>query len=234
MKTAPESLSVGLVLFEGVTQLDFTGPYEVFSRMPGATVYLVAESMTPIRTEFGLTISPNVAFDAAPPLDVICVPGGWGVNAQLGNTALREFLRERAPSARYVTSVCTGALLLGAAGLLDGYRATTHWMSIDFLASFGAIHIDQRVVIDRNRITGGGVTAGIDLALVIAAELYGGATSQAIQLAIEYQPAPPFNSGSPHSAPAEIRDRVLAAAQPGLDARRSAIERALMNRSSKR
>ena len=223
---APESLSVGLILFEGVTQLDFTGPYEVFSRMPGAKVYLVAQSTAPLRTEWGLMITPDTTFDAAPPLDVICVPGGWGVNAQLGNTALHDFLRARAPSARYVTSVCTGALLLGAAGLLDGYRATTHWMSVGFLERFGATHVDERVVIDRNRITGGGVTAGIDLALVIAAELFGDDTSQAIQLAIEYQPAPPFNSGSPHSAPAEIRDRVLAASRPGLDARRAAIEQA--------
>jgi len=225
VKTSPDALSVGLILFEGVTQLDFTGPYEVFSRMPGAKVHLVAESMAPIRTEFGLTVSPDTTFDGAPPLDVICVPGGWGVNAQLENPAIAKFLGTRAPSARYVTSVCTGALLLGAAGLLDGYRATTHWMSVGFLPRFGATHVDQRVVIDRNRITGGGVTAGIDLALVIAAELYGEATSQTIQLAIEYQPAPPFNSGSPHSAPAEIRDHVLAAARPGLDARRSAIER---------
>jgi cyclohexyl-isocyanide hydratase len=193
--------------------------------MPGATVSLVAESRAPIHTEFGLMISPDTTFDAAPPLDVICVPGGWGVNAQLEKAALREFLQARAPSARYVTSVCTGALLLGAAGLLDGYRATTHWMSVDFLRRFGAIHVDKRVVIDRNRITGGGVTAGIDLALVIAAELYDNATSQTIQLAIEYQPAPPFNSGSPRSAPPEIRDRVLSAAASGLDARRAAVER---------
>ena len=169
--------------------------------MPGAKVYLVAESTAPIRTEFGLMITPDATFDARLAFDVICVPGGWGVNGQLENAALRQFLRARAPSARYVTSVCTGALLLGAAGLLDGYRATTHWMSVDFLRRFGATHVDQRVVIDRNRITGGGVTAGIDLALVIAAELYGDAMSQAIQLAIEYQPAPPFNSGSPRSAP---------------------------------
>ena len=225
MKTPPDSLSVGLILFEGVTQLDFTGPYEVFSRMPGATVYLVAESMAPVRTEFGLTISPDATFDSAPLLDVICVPGGWGVNAQLENPAMAKFLSVHGPSARYVTSVCTGALLLGAAGLLDGYRATTHWMSVGFLPRFGAMHVDRRVVIDRNRITGGGVTAGIDLALVIAAELYGGGTSQAIQLAIEYQPAPPFNSGSPHSAPAEIRTQVLSAAKPGLDARAAAIGR---------
>jgi len=221
---APQSLSVGLVLFEGVTQLDFTGPYEVFSRMPGAKVHLVAESTAPIRTEFGLMVSADTTFDAAPPLDVICVPGGWGVNAQLRNAALHEFLRLRAPSARYVTSVCTGALLLGAAGLLDGYRATTHWMSTEFLARFGATHVDERVVIDRNRITGGGVTAGIDLALVVAAEVYGAETSQAIQLAIEYQPAPPFNSGSPRFASPQARDRVLTAARSGLEARRMAVE----------
>ena len=165
----PSSLSVGLVLFEGVTQLDFTGPYEVFSRMPGAKVHLVAETRTPVKTEFGLVITPDVAFADAAPLDVLCVPGGWGVNAQLENPAMHEFLRARALNARYVTSVCTGALILGAAGLLRGYRATTHWMSLDFLERFGAIRVDERVVIDRNRITGGGVTAGIDLALVIAA-----------------------------------------------------------------
>jgi cyclohexyl-isocyanide hydratase len=234
MKTPPVSLSVGLVLFEGVTQLDFTGPYEVFSRMPGAKVRLVAELMAPVRTEFGLVITPDATFDDAPALDVICVPGGWGVNEQLENDSLRKFLRVRAAAARYVTSVCTGALLLGAAGLLDGYSATTHWMSVDFLRRFGATHVDRRVVVDRNRITGGGVTAGIDLALVIAAELYGDAVSQAIQLAIEYQPAPPFNSGSPNSAPAEIRDRVLSAAEPGLEARRNAIERIVPTWSSER
>jgi cyclohexyl-isocyanide hydratase len=227
---ALQPLSAGLVLFEGVTQLDFTGPYEVFCRMPGMKVHLVAETRAPIRTEFGLTITPDTTFVDAPTLDILCVPGGWGVNAQLENRAMLDFLRSRAPTARYVTSVCTGALILGAAGLLDGYRSTTHWMSVDFLARFGATHVNDRVVIDRNRITGGGVTAGIDLALVIAAQLYGDATSQAIQLAIEYQPAPPFNSGSPHAAPAAVRETVLAASRQGLDARREIIERVTSRR----
>ena len=223
-------LSTGLVLFEGVTQLDFTGPYEVFSRMPGMKVHIVAETRAPIRTEFGLALTPDTTFADAPSLDILCVPGGWGVNAQLENPAMLEFLRSRAGDARYVTSVCTGALILGAAGLLEGYRATTHWMSIDFLARFGATHVNDRVVIDRNRITGGGVTAGIDLAFVIAAEIYGDATSQAIQLAIEYQPAPPFNSGSPHVAPAAVRETVLAASRNGLDARRQIVERVTSGR----
>ena len=228
--SSPPRRAVGLVLFEGVTQLDFTGPYEVFSRMPGATVHLVGETRTPIRTEFGLTISPDTTFDDAPTLDIICVPGGWGVNAQLENQAMLDFLRARGSTASYITSVCTGALILGAAGLLDGYRATTHWMSVDFLARFGATHANERVVIDRNRITGGGVTAGIDLALVIVAQLYGDATAQAIQLAIEYRPSPPFDSGSPHTAPAAIREAVLHASRVGLDARREIIERVTRSR----
>jgi len=224
--TPPAPLSIGMVLFPGLTQLDLTGAYEVLARMPDTRVLLVASTLQPVRSEWGLTILPDTTFADAPPLDMLCVPGGWGVNNHFDDDELLDFLRSRAQHARYITSVCSGALLPGAAGLLRGYRATTHWMSVGFLERFGATHVDERVVIDRNRITGGGVTAGIDLALVIAAELFGDDTSQAIQLAIEYQPAPPFNSGSPHSAPAEIRDRVLAASRPGLDARRAAIEQA--------
>lgn len=222
---SPEGLAVGLVLFPGVTQLDFTGPYEVFCRMPNTKVYLLAATNEPVRTEFGLTIAPDMCFDQAPPLDILCVPGGWGVNAQLENAVLLEFLRAQARGARFVTSVCSGALLLGAAGLLDGYRATTHWMSLDLLSLVGATAVEERVVIDRDRITGGGVTAGIDLALVVAAELFGVGTAQAIQLAIEYNPAPPFDSGSPRTAPNEVRDRVLLASQSGLRARREILAR---------
>lgn len=172
--------------------------------MPHTTVYLVAATPAPVRSERGLTMTPDIAFDRAPPLDIVCVPGGVGVNSMMENAALLEFLQGQARRARYVTSVCTGALLLGAAGLLRGYRATTHWLSMDLLPLFGAYAVDERVVIDRNRITGAGVTAGIDFGLVVASEVFGPAVAQEIQLTIEYDPAPPFRSGSRNTAPAEL------------------------------
>jgi cyclohexyl-isocyanide hydratase len=220
-----ESLSVGMVLFEGFTQLDLTGPYEVFARMPRTKVWLVAASLAPVRTEWGMTIIPDATFDTAPRLDLLCVPGGWGINAVLDDEALLGFLRSRAPDARYVTSVCSGALLLGAAGLLRGYRATTHWLSLDLLPSFGAEPVAERVVHDRNRITGGGVTAGIDFALSVAEELFGDVIAQAIQLAIEYDPAPRHNCGSPHEAPAEVVRQVRLASADALARRRAIVER---------
>jgi cyclohexyl-isocyanide hydratase len=221
--TAP--LSIGMVLFDGATQLDLTGPYEVFARLPGAKVWLIASSLAAVRTEWGMTIMPDTTFETAPPLDLLCVPGGWGVNAVLDDEGLLGFLRTRATNARYVTSVCSGALLLGAAGLLQGYRATTHWLSLDLLASFGAQAVAERVVRDRDRITGGGVTAGIDFALVVAAELFGPSVAQAIQLAIEYDPAPPYDSGSPQSAPPEVLELVRCTSADALSQRRTIVER---------
>ena len=227
-------LSVAMLLFPGLTQLDLTGPYEVFARMPRTTVSLVAASRAPIRSEWGLTIIPDAAFDDAPAPDVLCVPGGWGVNAVLEDAATLRFLRAHGPGARYVTSVCSGALLLGAAGLLRGYRATTHWMSRDLLPLFGAEPVDGRVVIDRNRITAGGVTAGIDFALVVAAELFGVASAQAIQLALEYVPAPPFDAGSPRTAPGPVRRAVLQASEPALAQRRAIAARAAAGMAGRR
>jgi cyclohexyl-isocyanide hydratase len=220
----PASLSVGMLLFDNVTQLDLTGAYEVFARMPGTQVSLVALTRAPVRSEWGMTIAPDVELSAAPNFDVICVPGGWGVNAMLTNRELLEFLRAQGESARYVTSVCSGALLLGAAGLLRGYRATTHWMSLDLLHLFGATAVGERVVRDRNRITGAGVTAGIDFALVLAAEIFGASVAEKIQLAIEYDPHPPFDSGSPRTAPAAVRDAVTRAGESSLAQRRAIIE----------
>lgn len=217
--------SVGMVLFEGVTQLDLTGPYEILARMPNTRVHLIAASLTPVRTEWGLTITPDASFDSAPPIDLLCVPGGWGVDAQLENAQLLSFLRDRGERAQYVTSVCSGALLLGAAGLLRGYRATTHWLSLDLLARFGADVVEDRVVRDRNRITGGGVTAGIDFALVVAAELFGAAVAQGIQLAIEYQPSPPFQSGTPGTAPGDVLRAVTRRSESRMAQRRAIIER---------
>ena len=215
-----------MVLFDGLTQLDLTGPYELLARLPGTRVHLVAASAAPVRSEWGLRIVPDATFDDAPPIDVLCVPGGWSVNAQLANDALLDFVRTRGERARYVTSVCSGALLLGAAGLLRGYRATTHWLSLDLLPLLGAQVVEARVVHDRNRITSAGVAAGIDAALVIAAELFDAEVAQAIQLAIEYDPSPPFASGSPRSAPPDVRGVVTRASERALAERRVAVERA--------
>ena len=220
------ALRVGMVLFPNVTQLDVTGPYEIFARMPATQVYLVAPTLAPVRSEHGLTILPDVTFDTAPALDVICVPGGIGVNRAMEDDALLQFLQNQARCARYVTSVCTGALVLGAAGLLQGYRATTHWLSLDLLSLFGADPVDERIVIDRNRITGGGVTAGIDLGLVIASTLCDASVAQEIQLMTEYDPAPPYRSGSPSVAAPDLVRRVVWARQRTQSDRRTIAERA--------
>jgi len=220
------ALNVGMVLFPNLTQLDLTGPYEVFARLPGTTVYLIAAAVTPVRSERGLTIAPDATFESAPEMDILCVPGGPGVDAMMEDEGLLRFLRAQAAGARYVTSVCTGALVLGAAGLLQGYRATTHWLSLDLLPLFGAEPVDDRVVVDRNRITGGGVTAGIDFALTVAAEVFGQQTAQEVQLTMEYCPAPPFNGGSPRTAPAGVVKSVIAAREGTQSRRRAIAERA--------
>lgn len=216
---------VGMVLFPRLNQLDLTGPYEVFSRMPGARVRLLAATMDPVKSEWGLTIAPDAAFAEAGQVDILCVPGGWGVNEQLEDEPFLAFLHEQSARARYVTSICSGSLLLGAAGLLNGYRATTHWMSLDLLPLFGAEPVEERVVVDRNRVTGGGVTAGIDFGLVAVRELAGASAAQEIQLAIEYQPSPPFDSGAPSTAPPSVREAVLRAADRSLGERRRIVER---------
>ena len=222
----PASLSVGMVLFPGLTQLDLTGAYEVLARMPDTRVHLVASTLDPVRSEWGLTILPDATFADAPTLDVLCVPGGWGVNGRLDDEELLDFLRVRGERARYITSVCSGSLLLGAAGLLRGYRATTHWLSLDLLPLLGAESVRQRVVRDRNRVTGAGVTAGIDFGLALAAELFGPTVAQRIQLAIEYAPAPPFDSGSPDTAPDDVRRSLDRDSRDALDRRRALVEAA--------
>ena len=220
------TIHVGLVLFPNLTQLDLTAPYEVFARMPGTVVHVVAASAFPVASDNGLTLSPTTTFAEAPDLDVLCVPGGVGVNPMMENDTLLGFLAARAARAQWVTSVCTGALLLGAAGLLRGYRATTHWLSLDLLPIFGAEPVQARVVIDRNRITGGGVTAGLDFGLAVAAELRGRRAAEEIQLMIEYYPAPPFASGSPANAPRALVQDVMTARRAVQDARREIATRA--------
>jgi cyclohexyl-isocyanide hydratase len=224
--TENRRLTIGMLLFPGMTQLDLGGPYEVFCRMPETTVTLLSASMAPVPTEWGLTITPDRAFTDTEPQDILCVPGGWGVNEQLENEQMLAFLRSHERSARYLTAVCSGSLILGAAGLLKGYRATTHWMSHHMLHLLGAEPVEQRVVVDRDRITGGGVTAGIDFGLVVAAELFGPTVAQEIQLAIEYQPSPLYDSGLPGTAPAGVREAVLRRSQGTLKVREEAVRRA--------
>ncbi len=197
-------LQIGIVLFPKVTQLDFTGPLQVFSSVPGAQVHLVWKRIEPVPSDSVMTLTPTITFEDCPQLDVICIPGGLGTDDMINDEEMLAFLRKQAEGAKYVTSVCTGSLVLGAAGLLKGYRAATHWTAMEFLSSFGAIPTRTRVCVDRNRVTGGGVTAGIDFALTLVSLLADRQTAEAIQLRLEYNPAPPFNAGSPDTAPPEI------------------------------
>jgi len=197
-------LQIGLVLFPRVTQLDFTGPLQVFSSVPGAQVHLIWKRIEPVASDSVMALTPTITFADCPQLDVICVPGGLGTDDMVNDEEVLAFLRRQAEGARFVTSVCTGSLVLGAAGLLKGYRAATHWTAMDFLSAFGATPTKTRVCVDRNRVTGGGVTAGIDFALTLVSLLVDRRTAEAIQLRLEYNPAPPFNSGSPDTAPPEI------------------------------
>lgn len=223
-----ETIRIGMLVFPAMTQLDLTGPYEVFCRIPGARVSVVGRTIEPMRSEHGLVFVPDTDYASAPRFDVLVVPGGSGVDALMEDEATLAFLAEQARTARYVTSVCTGALVLGAAGLLEGRRATTHWLSLPTLADFGAIPVDDaRIVIDGKVITGGGVTAGIDFALHLARELVGEEAARAIQLMIEYAPAPPFDSGTPTRADPATVERVRAERQQGIDRRRAVVARAV-------
>ena len=215
---------IGLLLFPRLTQLDLTGPYEVFARLPNTSVHLVAKTLDPVETDRGLTILPTVAYDACPQLDVIVVPGGPGQQDLMEDAATLDFLRTQARGAQYVTSVCTGSLVLGAAGLLVGKRAPCHWSAIAHLAALGAIPTSQRVVVDGNVVTGAGVAAGIDFALELAGLIEGEQVAREIQLQIEYDPAPPFNSGSPRTAAPEMVDR-LRARGAALNAERGEVAR---------
>src|SRR5712672_2203478 len=200
----PEPLQIGLLIFPKVTQLDLTGPVQVFSSVPGAKVHLIWKRIEPVASDSVLTLTPTISFADCPQLDVICVPGGGGTDDMVNDEEMLDFLRRQSAGAKYITSVCTGSLVLGAAGLLRGFRATTHWSAMDHLAPFGAIPTKTRVCVDRNRISGGGVTAGIDFALTLVSLLADRQTAEAIQLRLEYNPAPPFNAGSPDTAPPEI------------------------------
>ena len=203
------AFSIGFVIFPQLTQLDFTGPLQVLARLPESATHIVAKSSDPVPSDCGLNLLPTCAFASCPSLDLICVPGGSvGVADVLSDRETIEFVRRQAEGAKYVTSVCTGAFVLGAAGLLRGRQATTHWAFTDLLPLVGATHVKSRVVKDGNLITAGGVTSGIDFGLSVVAELAGELVAQSIQLGIEYDPAPPFDAGHPDRAPQAAKDRV--------------------------
>jgi cyclohexyl-isocyanide hydratase len=222
----PPALNIGLLLFPELTQLDLTTPAEIFGSVPAAAVHLVAKTADPVRTGLGWRIIPTTSFAECPDLQVLCVPGGSGDVAVMEDGETLAFLRRQAAGARYVTSVCTGSLILGAAGLLTGYRATSHWMSRDLLKLFGAIPVDERVVYDRNRITGGGMTASIDFGLAVVALLWGDEAARGVQLRLEYDPEPPFACGTPELAGPDLVERVTAAAADRQARRHAAATRA--------
>jgi cyclohexyl-isocyanide hydratase len=193
-------MDIGMLLYPGLTQLDLTGPFEALGALPGARLHLVWKDLHVVRADSGLGLSPTTTLDDCPPLDVVFVPGGMGQTPLMTDAAVLAFLRHHGHTAKYVTAVCGGSLVLGAAGLLDGYEATTHWSAVDMLPMFGARYRPGRVVVDRNRITGGGVTAGIDFGLRLVAEIAGEHAARAQELAMEYDPSPPFGCGHPDRA----------------------------------
>jgi cyclohexyl-isocyanide hydratase len=219
-------MKIGFLIFQNVTQLDFTAPFEVFARMPDSEVLLISKDMNPVISDKGLAFLPTHTFENCPQIDLICVPGGGGINQVIEDEISLDFLKQQAQKAKYITSVCTGSLVLAVAGLLDGYNATTHWLSIDLFRKFKHIEvIEERVVKDRNRFTGGGVTAGIDFALTVAAEIYGENIAKEIQLMIEYNPQPPFQSGSPRLVDGDILEKVIASRKEIQNQRLEQIDR---------
>jgi cyclohexyl-isocyanide hydratase len=217
---------IGFVLFPRLTQLDLTGPYEVLCRMSDAQIDLVAKTRDPVPSDRGLAIVPTTTFSACAALDMVCVPGGPGIDEVLGDPEVLGFVQRAAQQGRYVTSVCTGSLVLGAAGLLEGRRAACHWMARDFLRQFGADPVPERVVMDGKFITGGGVTAGIDFALQIVGELRGREAAEAIQLMIEYDPHPPYDCGSPDRAAPALVERIRKAREQSQRRRELAVVQA--------
>lgn len=220
------STSIGLLLFPALTQLDLTGPFEVFARAPDTKVHLIWKNLELVVSDRGMAIQPTTTFDACPALDIICIPGGPGQINLMEDEEVLSFIRAQSKQAKLVTSVCTGSLVLGAAGLLQGYKATTHWASLDQLALLGAEPVNERVVRDRNRITGAGVTSGIDFALSVVSEMFGPDIAQNIQLHMEYDPAPPYDCGSPRSASEEQLKKAQQQVAPFIEKRRQATLKA--------
>ncbi|MDH0865849.1 DJ-1/PfpI family protein [Mitsuaria sp. GD03876] len=222
-------MQVNVLLFPGVTQLDLTGPYEVLARVPGFTVDLVSADLAPVVSDRGLILTPTASFDSARLADVLVVPGGPGVDEAMTLAPWVDFIARQAAGARYVLGICTGALLLGAAGLLRGKRASSHWMAREFLPAFGALPDDARICVDGSLITAGGVTSGIDMALQAVALMRDEDTARQIQLHIEYDPAPPFPGGTPETSPPHIVTRCREAGIARQQARAAAVEQARRN-----
>lgn len=227
--TTSDPLTIAFLLFPNLTQLDLTGPAQFLSRA-GATLHYVAASRDPVPSDAGFSILPTATFADVPAADVLVVPGGLGVADAIRDDALIAWVAAVGAEARWVTSVCTGSLILGAAGLLDGYRATSHWAWVELLPLFGATHDPARVVIDRNRVTGGGVTAGIDFGLTLLARLRGEDHARAVQLSLEYDPAPPFDSGSPERAGPVVTARVERASERAAPGRKADLRDAAKRR----
>ena len=223
-QSQPE-LKIGSVVFDGMDQIDFTGPYEVLAGLPNTSYTVYGLSERPVRDYHGLQLQPDAVLEDAPQLDVLHVPGGPGQEAQMDNQRLLNWLREQASGSQCVLSVCTGALLLGAAGLLRGRQATTHWASFELLPIFGATAVNKRVVTDDTFVFAAGVTAGIDAALLVAAKLRGVDEAQAVQLSIQYAPEPPFSSGTPETAPEHVLRTVTDRGRPTFDRRLQTAQR---------
>lgn len=226
-------MNIGFLLYPELTLLDLVGPSEVFLRVPEAKVHLIWKNRELVSCG-GQMVQPSTTIAECPQLDVLCVPGGPGQVDLMEDEEVLSFLRDQAASAKWVTSVCTGSLILAAAGLLTGYRAACHWASLDQLALFGVTPVEERVVIDRNRVTGGGVTAGIDFALRLVAEMHDKEMAKAIQLGLEYDPMPPFKGGSPKSAEPELVARIKGNMEPFMVSRRKVSERVAAKLQSSR
>ena len=224
-----DTLDVAFVLFPNVTQLDLTGPVQVLSRLGNASVHLVAGSTDPVMTDAGFSINPTCTFTDCPKPHIVCVPGGAGADDAMLDNELIEWLRQVSVGADWVTSVCTGSLVLGAAGLLQGKKATSHWLSRPMLAEFGAIPVAKRVVVDGKFVTGGGVTAGIDFALSLTAMIRGEEHAKLVQLSLEYDPQPPFRSGSPDDADQVIVERIRKLTQDAQSRRQAKVSAASAN-----
>jgi cyclohexyl-isocyanide hydratase len=200
---------IGLVFYPGMTSLDIIGPQQVFSGLPGVQIHRIWKTLDPVKTDDGMMVLPDTTFDNCPRLDIICIGGGIGQAAVEDDPELLAFLQKQGSNAKFITSVCGGSQFLAKAGLLEGYRAATHWAARPQLAALGVEVGTERVVIDRNRITGGGVTAGIDFGLTLASILYGEEVAKITQLLIEYNPAPPFDTGSPEKAGTELVEKAM-------------------------
>lgn len=219
-----KKLKLGMLLFPDLTVLDFVGPYDVFIKSEVIEVLIIGETTDLIKAEGGLILQADLSIDDCPDLDIIFIPGGKGINRLLTNQNVLSFLRDKGQNAKYITSVCTGSLILAAAGLLNGYKATTHWRSLELLRMFGIETITERVVIDRNRITGGGVTSGIDFGLVLISILAGENAAKLIQLQLEYNPSPPYNAGSPETIEKDLLEKGIRNTQPMFAYRKAIIE----------